>query len=908
MSLVLSSSMVAGSPGTNVRTRFLPFKALLLMATLAGGASAQLTINASLPIATQGVPYTGQFTAAGGVPPYHFVLDQAVTGFQLSDSGQLTGTPPIVGGIPFLVAVTDSSTPHLNGFGNFLVDVEPPSPGPFVMTTTSLPGGKVGAPYDGTIDVSGGVPPYSFSIPIAEQVAAGIYLEVSSGALYGTPTTAGTYPLDVTVADHSNTPQIVQRQFNVTVIPGLSLPTNYVLATGTPGQAYSAQVTVLTGTPPFSFALVSGALPPGLQLNSSTGAIAGTPTHVGSYNFQIKVTDANALTGTANLTIPINGVTLSLAPTSVPAAPVGVAYTPVTFTASGGIAPYAWSLVSGQGTPPPGMTFSSGVLSGTPTTGGAFSFQIVATDQVGSTGYLSISMIAVDIQPPTLPAGTVGMPYQQYFSPVGYPGALPVALASGTLPPGLSIVSNGFSALQGTPSTAGTFSFTVVMTNPGQFTVSRAYTVTIAPSTGLPLSITPLTLPSGMVGQPYSQSLGALNGTPPLTFTKTSGSLPPGLTLNASGLVSGTPTGGGSYGFDVSVVDSQGKTGTANISILINTPAPTVQPTTIPNGAVGQDYSVTFSASGGTPPYRYNLSLAFISGLVLDSNTGVFSGKPSVSGTFTIRIDVQDNAGAVGSRTYTFTVSGNNTLLLSPLSLPGGTIGQTYGQTVFAQAPFGSSLALPVHWAISSGALPSGLSLDTSLPDRVTIGGMPTTAGTYPFHLTGTDSGSLTSGWDYSITIAAPAISIGPASLPPGTVAVPYSVNFTASGGKPPYTFALFNEDSSIGVSPLSLSANGAFQYTSVVAGYANFQIQATDSTGAKGARDYQLTIAAATISITPAQLPSGSIRQSYAVTLSASGGTAAVHLLGHGRSLAQRDKPWCCRQLERNPSEGGQF
>ena len=245
-----------------------------------------------------------------------------------------------------------------------------------------------------------------------------------------------------------------------------------------------------------------------------------------------------------------------------------------------------------------------------------------------------------------------------------------------------------------------------------------------------------------------------------------------------------------------------------------------------------------------------------------------------MSGTFTIRIDAQDNAGEVGSRTYTLTIAGNNTLLLTPLTLPGGTIGQSYGQTVFAEAPFGSNLTLPVHWTVSNGSLPPGLTQNTSIPDRVKIEGMPTTAGTYPFHLTGTDSGSLTAGWDYSITIVAPAISVSPVSLPTGTVSVPYTVNFTASGGTPPYTFALFNEDSSIGVSPLSLSSNGSFQYTSVVAGYAKFQIQATDSTGAKGSRDYQLTIVAATLSITPTQLPAGSLHQPYAATLNAFGGT----------------------------------
>ena len=207
------------------------------MTVFAASAAAQLTINPSLPVATEGVPYTGQFAATGGVPPYHFVLDQAVSGFQLSDGGQLTGTPPIVGGIPFLIAVTDSSMPQLNGFGSFLVDVEPPPPGPFLMTTTSLPGAKVGAAYNGQIAVSGGVPPYSFSIPIAEQVAAGIFIQVGNGTLYGTPTTPGSFPLDVTVQDHSASPQTVQGQFTVTVIPGLTLLTNYVLATGAPGQA-----------------------------------------------------------------------------------------------------------------------------------------------------------------------------------------------------------------------------------------------------------------------------------------------------------------------------------------------------------------------------------------------------------------------------------------------------------------------------------------------------------------------------------------------------------------------------------------------------------------------------------------------------------------------------------------------
>ena len=912
MSVIVASSVGAVSSDARLRARFLFMRALLLTIAFAASAAAQLTINPSLPIATQGVPYTGQFTAAGGVPPYHFVLDQAVSGFQLSDSGQLTGTPPVVGGIPFSVAVTDSSTPHLNGFGSFLVDVEPPPPGPFVMTTTSLPAAKVGAAYNGQIAISGGVPPYSFSIPIAEQVAAGIFLQVSNGTLYGTPTAPGSFPLDVTVQDHSASPQTVQRQFTVTVIPGLTLLTNYVLATGVPGQAYSAQVTIFTGTPPFSFALVSGALPPGVQLNSSSGAIAGTPTHVGNYNFQIQVTDANALTGIANLTIPINGLPLSLAPTSVPAAQVGVPYPPVTFTASGGVAPYSLALVNGSGTPPPGMTFNSnsGVLSGTPSAGGGASFQILATDQVGSTGYFTIFMTVLDIGPPTLPDGIVGTPYAQILSPGGFPtNPVAISLVSGAPPPGLSVSpygGGGAFALQGTPTTAGTFSF-VVRADGAQLSVTRAYTMTVSQPVQH-LHVSNGTLPTATLGQPYSFTITTIEGKPPLTVTLTFGTPTPGLNLSSSGVISGTPTAIGQSIFGINIVDSAGLTGTWTYELDSYPPPLTISPSTIPNATIGQNYSVAFSASGGVPPYGYNLALAAVPGLSLNPQTGLFSGTPSVSGTYTIRIEATDNHLGSGSRTYTLVVGGNNSLLLSPLSLPGGTIGQTYGQTVFAQAPLGSNLTLPVHWAISGGALPPGLSLNSSIPDRVTIEGMPTTAGTYPFHLTGTDSGSLTSGWDYSITIAAPAISIGPATLPPGTVSVPYAVNFTATGGTPPYTFALFNEASSIGVSTLSLSSNGAFQYTSVVAGYANFQIQATDSTGAKGARDYLLTIAAATVSITPAQLPSGTIHQPYAATLTASGGTAPYTFSVTGGTLPNGVSLGAAGSLNGTPQKAGNF
>ena len=277
-----------------------------------------------------------------------------------------------------------------------------------------------------------------------------------------------------------------------------------------------------------------------------------------------------------------------------------------------------------------------------------------------------------------------------------------------------------------------------------------------------------------------------------------------------------------------------------------------------------------------------------------------------MSGTFTIRIDSQDSVGGVGSADYTFTVAGNNSLLLSLLSLSGGTVGQGYSQTIDAQ-PSATNLTFPMHWTISNGALPPGLSLDLSFPDRVSIVGYPTTAGTYPFHLTGTDSAGLTAGWDYSITIVAPAISISPATLRPGTVSVQYSVTFTASGGTPPYTFSLPN-GSILVFSPAQLSSSGTLLFTPLAPGVSSFTIQVTDSTGTKSSRDYQLTIGAATLSITPAQLPSGTIRQTYAATLTASGGTAPYTFSVTGGTLPNGVSLGAAGSLNGTPQKAGNF
>jgi Putative Ig domain len=380
--------------------------------------------------------------------------------------------------------------------------------------------------------------------------------------------------------------------------------------------------------------------------------------------------------------------------------------------------------------------------------------------------------------------------------------------------------------------------------------------------------ITNNSFPPATVGQAYSQALNATGGTPPYSWSG-SGQLPPGLSVASVGVLSGTPTSGGSFNFTLTVFDARQATNSKIFTIVVGGSSSrlSVTTTSLPSGTVGQSYSQTLSAAGGTPPYTWAAVVAQIpAGLALASN-GTISGTPATAGTASIPVQVTDTAGATATGTVTLTINPAPLVITTQAPLFTGTVGVAYVQTFHA-----SGGTPPYTWSITSGST-GDLSLD---PATGNLAGTPQTAGTLNFTVQVTDKAGVTASQAYSLTINAPVLTITVgAALPAATANVGYSqkVPVTANGGTPPYTWSIAAGSSlpaGLSFDPNSLTISG----TPTTAGSFNFTIQVSDSAGATATRSLALTVNAASLSITTSrQLPDGTLNQVYALLISATGG-----------------------------------
>ena len=173
--------------------------------------------------------------------------------------------------------------------------------GSLFIVTTSLPGGIAGVPYSATLTASGGTLPYSWAVT-SGSLPGGLQLS-SDGTITGTPTTAGVSSFTVQVTDAA----MLTARASLTITVTTVLITTSSLPNGVLGLPYSATLAATGGTLPYTWSITVGALPPGLGLNGSTGAITGTPTAIGLWRFTAQVCDANLECAAAPLNITIGG-------------------------------------------------------------------------------------------------------------------------------------------------------------------------------------------------------------------------------------------------------------------------------------------------------------------------------------------------------------------------------------------------------------------------------------------------------------------------------------------------------------------------------------------------------------------------------------------------------------------------
>ena len=345
------------------------------------------------------------------------------------------------------------------------------------------------------------------------------------------------------------------------------------------------------------------------------------------------------------------------------------------------------------------------------------------------------------------------------------------------------------------------------------------------------LAITTSSLPNGQVGTSYSLALAATGGTTPYSWSLTSGTLPAGLTLNAStGAIAGTPTVAASataLTFTVSDSSSPAQSKSVNLSLTISSAAPptlAITTSSLPNGQVGTSYSLTLAATGGTTPYSWSLTSGTLpAGLTLNASTGAIAGTPTVAASATaLTFTVSDSSSPAQSKSVNLSLTISSaappTLAITTSSLPNGQVGTSYSLTLAATGG-----TTPYSWSLTSGTLPAGLTLNASTG---AIAGTPTVAASataLTFTVSDSSSPAQSKSVNLSLTIssaAPPTLAITTSSLPNGQVGTSYSLTLVATGGTTPYSWSLTS-----GTLPAGLTLNAS---TGAIAGTPTVAASAT--------------------------------------------------------------------------------
>jgi len=261
------------------------------------------------------------------------------------------------------------------------------------------------------------------------------------------------------------------------------------------------------------------------------------------------------------------------------------------------------------------------------------------------------------------------------------------------------------------------------------------------------LAVTTTSPPSGTVGTSYSHALAATGGQTPYTWSRTSGYLPSGLTLNSlTGVISGTPVTTGTRTFTVKVMGPGQAAATKSLSLSIYA-KPAVAVTSLPAGNINTAYSGTLAASGGQVPYTWSISAGTLpSGLMITPATGIISGIPTVAGTSSFTVQVKDANQTAATKSLAIT-------LYAPLAVSTASLANGFTASAYSQSLAASGGLTPYTWSVISGTLPDGLTLNAATG---VISGEPLTKGISTFTVQVKDAQLTEVSKSLSIAINAP--------------------------------------------------------------------------------------------------------------------------------------------------------
>ncbi|MCB9646849.1 MAG: putative Ig domain-containing protein [Deltaproteobacteria bacterium] len=463
----------------------------------------------SLPGGQQGVAYSAEIRAKGGsgegykwsvsgsLPPGLFMSSGGTTDGSGNPMTTILGTPTGNGTYSFDVRLADDTGQIGSASLQIVVDAAPPALG---ITTTSMPDGGTNQAYSASITAANGTPPYRWLL-VSGALPPGLTLGAEgdpSTTLAGTPLQAGAFEFTVRVRDADNAQ--ADQKLKVT-IADTTQPLQFTttdLPDGQVGLLYTAELTAVNGTPPYSWLLVGDA-PPGLDIDESVSPalLTGVPTTFGSYTFQIEVEDAQHVKVRRTFFVEISRAppVVRLITVELPDGEVASAYS-AELQGINGSGPYTWSV---QGNLPPGLALTQNqadpllaTLSGTPTTEGTYAFGVQIADARGDTSTVDftvvilpqifpIEIVSTSSGAVTLAPAVQGLAYSATITARDGFGRYHWVVSQGALPAGLTLQIAGkpSTVVSGAPTVSGNFTFSVTVYDDNNETDTQDFTLLV---------------------------------------------------------------------------------------------------------------------------------------------------------------------------------------------------------------------------------------------------------------------------------------------------------------------------------------------------------------------------------------------------------------------------------------------